>query len=123
MKKGSIKFNDKDQTISVELFLVSYKDESGVHYVYSPQLDLHGYGNDEKEAMEHFKYAMEDFIDYTTEHDTLGKVLNDLGWKRDSKSPASAKKMLRSKEVANIISSYTAQISSQKIDMPLEFAN
>lgn len=120
---GTIKYDDKDQSISVELFLVRYKDESGIHYVFSPQLDLHGYGNSEVEAMEHFKFAIEDFIEYTSEHDTLAKVLKELGWKKASRSVSTVQKMFRSKELANIVTSYGTYSSFEKIDMPLEFAN
>ena len=47
-----------------------------------PILDVSAYGDSEKEAVENFKHALHAFIDETTEHHTLEKVLEEHGWKK-----------------------------------------
>ena len=67
--------------VVVRLLLVHFQDEKGVHFVYSPHLDLTGYGNSYGEAKKSFKITMEDFVDYTVKKKTIGKVVTELGWK------------------------------------------
>jgi len=69
-------YKNKTGYVKVKLLLVHFKDENNVHFIYSPHLDLTGYGNNLREA----KKVFEDFIDYTLKKKTLGKVLTDLGW-------------------------------------------
>jgi hypothetical protein len=73
-------FNNKVSTIKVQLLLIHFKDEAEVHFIYSPHLDLTGYGNSIEDAKYSFEIALEDFIDYTLKKKTMGKVLKSLGW-------------------------------------------
>lgn len=66
--------------VRVNILLVHFVDEGGVHFIYSPHLDLTGYGNEEESAKESFKIVFEDFVDYTLKKKTIGKVLTNLGW-------------------------------------------
>lgn len=66
--------------VDVKLLIVHFIDENDVHIVYSPHLDLSGYGNNLNEAKESFKISLEDFVDYTLKKKTLGSVLSKLGW-------------------------------------------
>ncbi len=70
----------KSKSVRVKLFLVHFQDESKVHFIYSPHLDLTGYGNSVTEAKESFEIVFEDFVDYTIKKKTLAKVLTGLGW-------------------------------------------
>lgn len=74
-------YSNKSGNVKVKLLLVHFQDEDGVHFIYSPHLDLSGYGNTEVEAKESFKIVFEDFVDYTLKKKTIGKVLKNLGWK------------------------------------------
>jgi len=74
------KFRDKTSVVRVKLLLFHFQDENKVHFVYSPHLDLTGYGNDENQAKKSFEVVMEDFVDYTVKKKTIAKVLTDLGW-------------------------------------------
>ena len=74
------KFQDKTSVVRVKLLLFHFQDENKVHFVYSPHLDLTGYGNDENQAKKSFEVVMEDFVDYTVKKKTIAKVLTDLGW-------------------------------------------
>jgi len=76
-KKG-IKKNSN--LINVRLLLIHFKDENDVHFIYSPHLDLTGYGKNLTEAKKSFEIVFDDFIDYTLKKKTLGQVLTKLGW-------------------------------------------
>lgn len=74
------KYRDKTATVKVRLLLVHFQDENKVHFIYSPHLDLTGYGNNITEAKASFEIVFEDFIDYTIKKQTISKVLTGLGW-------------------------------------------
>jgi hypothetical protein len=63
----------------VGLSLVEFEEEN-VTIVYSPALDLSGYGYSQEEAKQSFSEALSEFFRYTNNKNTLDKVLKDLGW-------------------------------------------
>ena len=63
----------------VGLSLVEFEEEN-VTIVYSPALDLSGYGYSQEEAKQSFSEALNEFLRYTTNKNSLDKVLKDLGW-------------------------------------------
>jgi len=62
----------------VGLSLVEF-EEDNVTIIYSPALDLSGYGYSQPEAKQSFSEALHEFFRYTNKK-TLDKVLKDLGW-------------------------------------------
>ncbi len=70
--------NDKN-TNEVILSLFSFIDDE-VHIIYSPALDLSGYGKSEEDAKQSFEIALEEFIKYTNNKQTLTKELERLSW-------------------------------------------
>jgi hypothetical protein len=68
--------------VEVRLALLSYIEED-THVIYSPALDLYGYGNDEYEARASFEITLEEYITYTAEQHTLSADLQRLGWRID----------------------------------------
>ena len=75
------KYQNKSASVKVKLLLFHFEDENKVHFIYSPHLDLTGYGNTFEESRKSFEIVFEDFVDYTLKKKTLGKVLTGLGWK------------------------------------------
>ena len=73
-------YENKSGVVNVSLLLFHFKDENNVHFIYSPHLDLTGYGNSLDDAKNSFEIVFEDFVDYTLNKRTIGKVLTDLGW-------------------------------------------
>lgn len=63
----------------VRLALLSYIEDN-VYVIYSPALDLYGYGNDEGEARESFSVSLTEYINYTAAENTLSADLRRLGW-------------------------------------------
>jgi len=56
--------------------------EADTAVVYSPALEISGYGKTHKEAEDDFHNAVKIFIEETTAKGTLEKALQTLGWKR-----------------------------------------
>jgi hypothetical protein len=63
----------------VGLSLVEFQEDD-VTIIYSPALDLSGYGYTESEAKKSFSEALHEFFRYTTNKQTLNKILKGLGW-------------------------------------------
>lgn len=63
----------------VGLSLVEF-EEDNVTIIYSPALDLSGYGYNHSEAKSSFSESLHEFFRYTNNKNTLDKVLKDLGW-------------------------------------------
>lgn len=63
----------------VGLSLVEFEEEN-VTIIYSPALDLSGYGYSQEEAKQSFSEALNEFFRYTRNKNTLDQVLKDLGW-------------------------------------------
>jgi len=63
----------------VGLSLVEFKEED-VTIIYSPALDLSGYGHSKVEAKNSFSEVLNEFFRYTNNKKTLDKALKKLGW-------------------------------------------
>ena len=69
----------KNSAIDIKLSLLSFKEKK-IFFIYSPALDLSGYGINEKEAKDSFIKTLDEFFRYTTNKNTLFKELKRLGW-------------------------------------------
>lgn len=72
-------YNDGKNKVCVGLNLYLWDDE-GVFYVYSPSLDITGYGNSQDEAKASFELTLGEFLNYTQNKKTLFEELEHLGW-------------------------------------------
>ncbi len=119
-------YKNKAGEVKVNLLLIHFKDENNINFIYSPHLDLSGYGHNLKEAKKSFEIAFEDFIDYTLKKRTLVKILTNLGWelKRTLKRP---KKVLapsitsvigKNDYVSEIFDKYPVQTFHQEVGIP-----
>ncbi|MBC6409167.1 MAG: hypothetical protein GDA42_01705 [Ekhidna sp.] len=63
----------------VGLSLIEFQEED-VIIIYSPALDLSGYGYSQEEAKKSFSEALHEFFRYTNHKKTMDKVLKGLGW-------------------------------------------
>lgn len=79
-KIANILFQNNKHTVSVDVQLINFI-ENNVYLCYCPQLDLTGYGHTEQEALDSFNVVSSEFFNYTSNKDTLVKVLINLGWK------------------------------------------
>jgi len=65
--------------INIGLSLYSWKDDD-IYYIYSPALDITGYGKTVEEANKSFKITLDEFVTYTYNKNTIFDVLEQLGW-------------------------------------------
>lgn len=119
-------FSNKSGNVKVKLFLVHFIDEDGVHFIYSPHLDLSGYGKTEEDAKESFKIVFEDFVDYTLKKKTIGKVLKNLGWKlkgtlkrpRNIVAPSITSVIGKNDYVSEIFDKYPVNTYHEEVGIP-----
>lgn len=119
-------YKNKSGNVIVMLLLFHFEDEKKIHFIYSPHLDLTGYGNNIKEAKKSFEIVFEDFIDYTLKKRTLGKVLSNLGWelkgstKRPKKviAPSITSVIKDNEYVSEIFDKYPVNTYHQEVGLP-----
>ncbi|MFN7705111.1 MAG: hypothetical protein ACK5OS_10855 [Chryseotalea sp.] len=85
----SSQYSDGRKMINVKLSLIEF-EEDGLYFIYSPALDLTGYGKTEKEAKQSYNLAMEEFLKYTSHKETIFQELERLGWTISKKKKLSA---------------------------------
>ncbi len=78
-KRINDEYAKKNEKYVIVLQLFAFVEEH-THHLYSPALDLFGYGDTEQEAEESFSIVLEEFVRYTTNKGTLRKELERLGW-------------------------------------------
>ena len=119
-------FKNKSGSVKVMLLLFHFEDENNVHFIYSPHLDLTGYGNTMEEAKDSFAIVFEDFVDYTLKKETLNKVLTSLGWelkglaKRTKKvlAPSITSIITNNEFVSEIFDKYPVNTYHQEVGLP-----
>ena len=114
--------------VKVKLFIVHFQDENGVHFVYSPHLDLTGYGEDFNSAKESFFIVFEDFVDYTLNKKTMGVVLTKLVWNlikgkvkkpRKIQAPSITDVIKDNKYVSEIFDKYPTETYHEEVGLPV----
>ncbi len=73
------KIKQADHEITIDLHMLYFKEGKN-DLVYSPALDLTGYGKSLREAKDSFETALDEFFRYTIRKGTIEEVLKDLGW-------------------------------------------
>ena len=119
-------YKNKAGKVKVNLLLIHFKDESGINFIYSPHLDLTGYGNNLRDAKKSFEVVFEDFVDYTLKKKTLGKILTNLGWelkgtlKRPKKvlAPSITSVIGNNDYVSEIFDKYPVKTFHQEVGIP-----
>jgi hypothetical protein len=100
--------------------------EDDVTIVYSPALDLSGYGNNEIEAKQSFSEAIDEFFRFITEENTFDKVLTNLGWTINSSidkmefNPPKDSDLVASNSLYNeIVNNKSYKVSRQELEFSL----
>ena len=88
----NVDFSNSGGNVKAKIILFSFKEEENF-IVYSPHLDVSGYGKTEKEAMESFNHCLGVFLDYTVNKNTLHSELIHLGWQLKKGTAKTPKKV------------------------------
>ncbi|OFX26983.1 MAG: hypothetical protein A2033_15930 [Bacteroidetes bacterium GWA2_31_9] len=111
--------------INVGLSLVEFK-ENNITIIYSPALDLSGYGNNTDEARQSFEVSLREFLKYTTSKSTLNEVLMNLGWTINGSStkpkyrpPLDTELISKNETYSEIINKKNYSVSRQYVDLEI----
>jgi hypothetical protein len=69
----------KQDSVEVDLNLISFIEEE-LYYVYSPEMDLYGYGQTDVQARESFDFILRETLQKLTKEGVLFDELKKLGW-------------------------------------------
>lgn len=75
----NVDFKNSEAKVKANIVLISFKELDNF-IIYSPHLEVTGYGKTQDEAMNSFNHCLGVFLDYTTNKRTLHKELIRLGW-------------------------------------------
>lgn len=112
---------DKNQHLDISITLIEFVDENSITFIYSPHLDLTGYGKNSKEAKDSFNVVLDDFFSYTLNKNTLWEELTSLGWKTGKKSieAPKMKTLVKSREfLSDLFDKYPVNTYHQKVGIP-----
>lgn len=81
MAKGklSASYQTEKHQVDIGVDILTWTEDS-IFFMYSPSLDITGYGNTENEAKQSFKIMLNEFVKYTTNKQTIFDELERLGW-------------------------------------------
>jgi predicted ribosome quality control (RQC) complex YloA/Tae2 family protein len=116
----SANFHNQSSRINFDLPALAFEEEN-VHFIYSPALDLTGYGKTEEEAQQSFKEALDQFFDYTTNKKTFEQELRRLGWKiqkNRSKAPSLVDMINQNDYLKEIFEEKQYRKFNQTVSMP-----
>lgn len=117
---GNIGLNN--DIFNVGLSLVEFIEDD-VTIIYSPALNLSGYGYSSEEAKDSFNIALHEFFRYTNNKKTFAAVMKELGWSiKGGKKNPKIEPPLNSELVANnplyneIINSKTYKVYNETVE-------
>ncbi len=112
--------------IKANLTLIGFK-EGKTFLIYSPALDLTGYGKNEEEAKQSFHIMFEGFIDYATKKGTLKNELNRLDWQINGSAkmpkftqPNFADLLIKNKDLYSLIDKKVYKKFNNPVEIPAE---
>jgi predicted RNase H-like HicB family nuclease len=117
--------NKSTQSVEVRMDLIEY-EENNIYFVYSPALDLIGYGTTQQEARESWQTVLEEYFTYTLNKKTLVKDLESRGWtvkhnKKQFTPPTFSWMVLNNQQLKEVYDNHNFKKVSEPISMP--FAN
>lgn len=111
-----------DEKYFIGLSLVEFQEDK-VTVIYSPALDLSGYGYSKEEAQNSFGESLREFFRYTKNKRTLDKVLESLGWtvkgskKKPKFNPPKDSELVLTNSLYNeIVNNKSYSVSRQEVE-------
>lgn len=116
------KIDISNNYIKVCLDIFAYR-ENRVQMMYSPALDLCGYGYTADEAKKSFETTVTEYLRYALENNTLHEDLNAHGWVKTTKekefmSPDIIKLMRSNKQLQSVMRNNYRKVS-RRISVPV----
>lgn len=109
------------QNIEVTVDIIEYQEED-IFYVYSPALDLIGYGQNDQEARQSWEVILEEYLDYALNKKTLIKDLQSRGWvvkgKKQFKPPTFSWMLQHNEQLTDMYNKHNFHKTSRPISVP-----
>ena len=128
MQTNQVKdFNNAQAIAKTNVVIFSFQDADN-YIVYSPQLDVSGYGKTQKEALSSFDYCLAGFLDYTFKKETLYEELISLGWKlkkginnnlKQIKAPSWSELIKKNPSLEVLLSTYNINTQQREVEIPV----
>lgn len=119
----TIIFSKTKGTLEISVSVYVFK-ENDVFIAYCPSLDISGYNTTEEEARHDFEYALNEYVKFQLEHDTLNKDLARHGWEikqRKAKGPEIGI-LLRRTQLRNIFKKPEYRMIRRTTDLKASYA-
>ena len=120
----SAKLKNSKAIVDTHLALLSFV-ENDIHYLYSPELDIYGYGQSESQARDSFAVTFKETMSYMVNKNTLAEELRSLGWtvKKGKKGvhyipPLFSHLIEESEEVRNIVNTKAYTKYNHAVQLP-----
>lgn len=115
--------NDKGNTIEVNTPLVSFK-QGEIDVIYSPTLELYGYGKNIREAKKSFEVVLTEFINYGMNKGTFFKELERMGWKvlkkkRKFEAPSFSEMLTKNEKLSEIVNNTPFNVEHSTLPFPV----
>ena len=114
-------FSKQVGSVTVKVDLIEYQEDD-IHYVYSPALDLVGYGKMAAAARESWEVVLQEYFKYAINKNTLEADLTSRGWKQSKKNyqPPTFDWLLKNNnELSDVFNNHDFQKISRPISVPL----
>ena len=123
----NVDFKNAEANVKANIVLISFKEEEN-YIIYSPHLEVTGYGKSEEEAMESFNHCLGVFLDYTVNKKTLHKELISLGWElkkgtiKDPKkinAPSISELLKHNSALEELLNKHDIKTTQKEVSIPL----
>lgn len=128
MQTNQVKDLNNAQAIAkTNVVIFSFQDADN-YIVYSPQLDVSGYGKTQKEALSSFDYCLAGFLDYSFKKETLYEELISLGWKlkkginnnlKQIKAPSWSELIKKNPSLEVLLSTHNINTQQREVEIPV----
>ena len=108
--------------VGVQIDLIKF-EEDNLQYVYSPALELLGYGNSGQEAKESWETVLQEYLNYATSKKTLQQDLEDHGWiirDNELKPPVFTWMLQNNQQLSEVYNNHNFKKTSVRIEFPIE---
>ena len=120
----SAKLKNSRAIVDTHLSLLSFVEDE-IHYLYSPELDIYGYGQSETQARDSFSTTFKSTINYMVNKSTLTEELKSFGWtvKKNKKGvlytpPLFSHLIEENEEVRNIVNTKVYTKYNHAVQLP-----
>jgi hypothetical protein len=122
--KVDASIKDGSNEVKTTLSLFEFKEDKAF-IIYSPALDLSGYGYTKKEAMDSFSETLQEFFRYTINKNSIVNELKRLGWQIKGgakhpkfKAPDISTMMVGNSELKDIVEHKEFKKINKEVQLP-----